>query len=462
MSNSPIMVWNETAISLVQNMANSDPPDFFDQSWRSTGPAARLYALLNVAMHDALAGVITGSGTGRSPQLQQRWITSVPGPGPGVPAPFGVFAAIGAGFHLLDSLFDNQERKNDLGQKRDQLLNAHPNNNAQPARRALAYGESVAKALLTDSRWGNARNNQNPPLDSDDAPGLPRNPEPIGRLGFGRAGAAYRNLTPFVMDRSDRALDAPPPPDRTSQEYARDWREVHEVGNRETRNNALNSFESKMAEFWSGGAGTSQETGFWLEIARAVVEDRGLSLPQQTQVMTAVAVANCDAMVSSWNSKWNSLFWRPLDAIRRADEDGNQATVSDAKWLPYNGITDLNGNPVLEPPNRIWGGSPEYTSGTATFAGACSTVLARLFGDAVTFTVEFQKNRPNRNGPMGPHTFDGFSRTAQIAADARIWSGIHFRFSGSRGLEAGRRIGHLVIERLDLKPISSRRPPPQG
>jgi hypothetical protein len=140
------------------------------------------------------------------------------------------------------------------------------------------------------------------------------------------------------MDRGDR-YHAPLPPELTTPEYARDWHEVYAVGGRQTRESALKSFESQMALLWSGGQGTSQETGFWLEIARSVVEenekDRRLSLTQQAQVMTSVAVANGDAMISSWNSKWTYTYWRPRAAIHRGDEDGNPATFSYPKWERY-------------------------------------------------------------------------------------------------------------------------------
>jgi hypothetical protein len=82
MSSSPIIAWNEMVVSLVQGIANSDSEPELDLFWRSSGPAARLYALLNVVMHDALAGVTTGSGDRGSPPLKRRWIKedSVPPP----------------------------------------------------------------------------------------------------------------------------------------------------------------------------------------------------------------------------------------------------------------------------------------------------------------------------------------------------------------------------------------------
>jgi hypothetical protein len=438
MSSSPIVAWNEAVISTVQSIAGTDPP--LDRSWRSTGPAARLYALLNVAMYEALQG-LDGKGL--------RWIKSPPS-SPTAPPPFRVFAAIDAGHHLLNVCFPS--RKAQLDQLRDQLRSAQNQNaNAAPANQASEYGQKIAQALTDDADRG--KDPMTIPDAGPDAPARARkhpNPETIGNLGWDPSGSRYRRLKPFVLDREDRH-HAPAPPEMTSAEYARDWHEVYAVGNQQTRKAAPNSLESRMARLWSGGAGTSQETGFWLEIARNVVENRNLSLADQALVMMAVAVANCDAMIASWSSKWSYTYWRPTDAIRRGDQDGNAATFKDENWLPYNGITSQSGNEDTDP-STVQGGSPEHTSGTASFAGACSTVLAHLFGDQVEFEANFQKARSDRN--VGPESFKSFGPAADLAANGRIWNVIHFRFAGERGLVAGRRVGRKVIDELGLKPMA--------
>ena len=61
-------------------------------------------------------------------------------------------------------------------------------------------------------------------------------------------------------------------------------------------------------------------------------------------------------------------FWRPRDAIRSADLDGNSLTTVDSQWEAFRGAGRQ-------------GSSPEYLSGQATFAGAWSTVLANFNGD---------------------------------------------------------------------------------
>ncbi len=418
MQPSPIVVWNETIISLMQGIAQ---PDDADIARRSTSEAGRVYALLNVAMHDAMAGIAGG------PQLPQRWVQQT---APGVPDSLAVFAAIGAGCSMLENLFASPPREQQIRDTMRTLRDAHAGSGGVTGAitQALEYGKDVATALTNDARF------VVPQADAANEPHLPATPppEPVGRLGFAASAARYRRLTPFVLDRSDW-FHAPPPQNLQGTAYAREWHEVYAVGSQHVRDQAPDSFESRMARLWRGGVGTSQETGFWLEIARAIVSDpaRALSLTDQTRVMTAVAAANCDAMISSWSSKWTYSFWRPQDAIRRADLDGNPATFADPTWSAYNGSQ---------------GASPEHTSGTATFAGACSTVLSAFFGDEVEVTADFQR----ATGLATPETLRWLGLTADIAVRTRVWNGIHFASSGETGLQAGRAVGNMVVDRLGV------------
>jgi len=65
--------------------------------------------------------------------------------------------------------------------------------------------------------------------------------------------------------------------------------------------------------------------------------------------------------------------------------------------------------------------------------------------------VAFQKDHPQRQG-VGPETFPSLSVAADVAANSRIWNGIHFRFAGEAALITGRRVGRDVIRTLELEP----------
>lgn len=421
MNASPVIEWNRLVIDLMQSITQ---PSDVDLPRRNTSEAARVYALLNVAMHDAMGGL------GGDPALEPRWVVQ---PAPGLSADLAPFAAIGAGCQLLEGLFSLPQREQQIRDLMRNLRDEHAGASGVIAdiTAALDYGKDVASALLADQRYAIPTND---PVEDLHLPANPP-PEGIGRLGFAPGAARYRRLTPFVLDRGDW-FHAPPPQELAGFGYAREWHEVYAQGSLALREAAADSFESRMARLWRGGVGTSQETGFWMEIARVISADpaRALTLSEQTRVMTAIAVANCDAMITSWSSKWTYTFWRPQDAIRRGDEDGNAATFGDPAWAPYNGSQ---------------GASPEHTSGTATFAGACSTVLAHLFGDAVSFEVDFQ----SATGLIGPQTFDHLALTADIAVRTRVWNGIYFASAGEAGLLAGRLVGRRIIDAMALMPM---------
>ena len=63
--------------------------------------------------------------------------------------------------------------------------------------------------------------------------------------------------------------------------------------------------------------------------------------------MALLNLALADAAIYSWDAKYFYELWRPIDAIRKADTDGNAATTAKAEWTP-----------LLNTPSF-----PSYTSG---------------------------------------------------------------------------------------------------
>ena len=70
------------------------------------------------------------------------------------------------------------------------------------------------------------------------------------------------------------------------------------------------------------------------------------SLADNARGMAMLWVAQADARITCFESKYFYDFWRPTSAIRFADTDGNAATTMDAAWTP-----------VVPTPNH-----PEYPS----------------------------------------------------------------------------------------------------
>lgn len=122
-------------------------------------------------------------------------------------------------------------------------------------------------------------------------------------------------------------------------------------------------------------------------------------------------------------------MWRPVTAINRASEDGNDSTEEDSAWRPL----------IETPP------FPTYTSGHSTFSGAAATVLAGFFGDDTPFTARADVPA-GQVATIADRTFAGFSEAATEASWSRVFGGIHFLFDGEAGLDSGRLIGELALQ----------------
>ena len=98
-------------------------------------------------------------------------------------------------------------------------------------------------------------------------------------------------------------------------------------------------------------------------------------------------LGGADASINCWNDKYHFDFWRPWNAIRRADRDGNPATAADPSWTP-----------LLTAPY------PEHPSGHKCLDGAHLRVLQMFFG---TDTRHFDVT--SSQFPGQPRSFDSFS-----------------------------------------------------
>ena len=149
----------------------------------------------------------------------------------------------------------------------------------------------------------------------------------------------------------------------TSGKYRRDFEETKAYGSvsSATRTAAM----TNVVQFWS-------ESGFtlWSRNVRAIVAARGLDEFEAARVLAAFSVATGDAMLACFESKYAHLFWRPWQAIQRADVDGNPRTHPEPAWPP-----------------AVRANHPEYPAGHGCYAGSATEALELLFGDfPVTLT----------------------------------------------------------------------------
>ena len=378
--------WNELALTAVRTTRASD------------ADAARLYAMVNVAMYDAVTG-IEGSQTRPS-----RASALVAGRGPrGGDEQAAAVAAAHAVLVRLDA-----SRATDYDAKLT----------ADLAR--LGDGRSVTSGAT----WGKYVGTQVVAARADDG-STPVETQPAGTgPGVFRAawpGVQYRNVRPFAVTDPSRFVPGPPPA-LDSVPYAAAFAEVAVLGNAALpAPDLLATFQ-----FWSLPAGSDQPPGEWLRIALTVVGAHRLPLAEQVRLTALLTMALADATVATVATKFKYRHWRPTTAIREADTDGNPSTTADPTWVARAGTV---------------GGSPEYVSGHSSYSAAGATVLAGFFcTDANPFTLATD------SAPGGAaRSYPGFWAAAIEAGRSRVFGGQHFEFSNQAGLGIGRGVAADVL-----------------
>jgi hypothetical protein len=248
----------------------------------------------------------------------------------------------------------------------------------------------------------------------------------------------WPEVTPFAINAPDRFLP-PAPPVLDSQEYAEAVDQVMRLGSKTSTVRTLD--QTAIADFWADGGGTFTPPGHWNRIAADTSLENNQSLIDTARTMALLNVALADAGISCWDAKYHYDLWRPIDAIRKADTDGNPSTVQDALWTPL----------LVTPP------FPAYTSGHSTFSAASARVLTRLFGEDYPFSTQLDQPTNSNQINFDPakrviRSFNGFDQAAEEASMSRIYGGIHFIFDGQEGLSAGYSIGELVYN-TKLRPL---------
>ena len=302
----------------------------------------------------------------------------------------------------------------------------------------IAAGAAAAAAIL-QQRTGDGSTGIDPVYTTAPGPGAYQaTPNPDFPAQIIPSFAAWAGVTPFAINSASQFRADPGEIfDLGSAAYAQEYNEVFSLGDARVRGADPASEETDIARFWPGGGAD------WNANARLIVNGLGLDHWQHARMFALMTIARADALIANQDSKYLYRFWRPVTAIRWAD-DGNPATVSDAGWRPL----------LPTPPY------PDYPCALPTDAGANAEALRRFFGtDKVAFTRSITAPAVALPAPMAalpakPMTrhFDSLSDAVEEAASARVYAGIHFRSGCYAGARMGRQVGHFVYTHY-LKPV---------
>lgn len=232
----------------------------------------------------------------------------------------------------------------------------------------------------------------------------------------------WPNVKPWTLTAPDQ-FRPKAPPSLTSSVYAKALNEVQSIGSATSTTRTAD--QTAIARFWAGSPGTATPPGQWNMIAQGVAEQSNLGLLETAHLYAVLDMALADAAIVCWDAKYEYELWRPITAIRNADQDDNSATTADPGWTP------LLTTPAF----------PSYTSGHSTFSMTAATTMARLLGtDNISFTVASEV--PG----VADRKFSSFSAAAEEAGLSRIYGGIHYSFDNTEGQRAGRRLGEYVVD----------------
>lgn len=152
------------------------------------------------------------------------------------------------------------------------------------------------------------------------------------------------------------------------------------------------------------------------------------SLVDNARLFALLSMTSCDALIAVFDAKYTYNLWRPYNAIRLADTDGNALTVPDPAWTS-----------LVFPPRH-----QEYPSAHCIATGGFMRILSRVLGDQHAFTLS------SPGFPSFTWTFNRSSDAAAPVKEARIWAGIHFRNSCNVGGAMGMTLGDYVVDNVLL------------
>lgn len=400
----PVIVWsNEARRAIVPPSAG---PENYGNKF--PGEAGVYMGIIHAAMYDAAVAIEGGyrpyaialSAPDASPEAAIATAahhTLVGPPGVGLQPALGLTAAQQA---ILDDDYVA-------------YMDTIPDGSAKAS--GIAVGEQVAAAIL--ALRANDGREKTPTLadlgQPAPGPGI-WEPDPSRPV----LGLRLPGIRPLALESASQFRPDGPNP-LTSDEYAEDFQQVKELGRADST--ARTGEQTTEALFW-----TDHDARQWNDGMLRLAVDQGLDLVQTARMLAMAHVAGADALIACFDAKYHYWFWRPYQAIARADADANPATVADPDWRP-----------LRTTPNH-----PEYPSAHACHSTAVAEALGAVFGtDNVHFTLDSRVTGTTRE-------YDRFHDAVKDVNRARVLVGFHFRNSDQEGSNLGRKVGRYVVDRF--------------
>lgn len=194
----------------------------------------------------------------------------------------------------------------------------------------------------------------------------------------------------FLMDSLKVIASRPaPPPATNSEQFRKELAEVKEFSRNATPERV------RIVQFWADGVGTYTPPGHWNAIAAEAFVREGFSEVRWARNMALLNMAMMDAAICCWDTKFHYFNPRPSQV--------------DPSIKTQTGVPNF----------------PAFTSGHSTFSGAAATFLSYVL-------------------PQQAATFGAMATEASMS---RLYGAIHYRSDCEVGMQMGKAIGELAINR---------------
>jgi hypothetical protein len=235
----------------------------------------------------------------------------------------------------------------------------------------------------------------------------------------------FRNVAPFALLTATQYLPEAPPM-LNSALYAADLEEVRALGS--ATSTVRTAEQTQTARLFASVGNSTIHFAMWGNVARDVARDAHWSLVDTARLFALVYASMHDGLQTSHSSKFVYALWRPVTAIRRADEDMNDATAADPAWTPL----------LTTPPY------PSHSSNMTCVGVSASRALARAFErDDVPFSVTWTGTAGNPDVTRG---YTSFSELAWQQARSRVYGGIHFNFELTTSRDSCTKVADYVAD----------------
>lgn len=445
-----ILFWNDVALETHRRDFAFD----LDSGGKEIAPeqggptrTSRALAIVHIAMYDAWNGATATGKNYLNAASGQMLLPSVPA------HVSGDTAVAGAAATTLKALFSRQAAYIEERMQYFCAAQLPPGLTVAQMTGGLEYGREVAGALL------NYRKNDGSDAPDDyvagDAPGNHR-PDPYNPTQ-GYLGPHWGQVKPFCVSfgltDTEEYLDKPPA--FNEPKYRQHFVEVRDHGALDRGKRMASQEVTGLYWGYDGAKGLGTPPRLYNQIVRVIAQNQANTPDKNARLFALINAGMADAGIVAWRAKYIYNLWRPVIGIREDDAGmgptgigTGMAEKGDPFWQPY-GAPNSNrpGKKNFTPP------FPAYPSGHATFGTTVFELVRRFYNMApqnISFTFvsdELNGKTLDIDGSVRTYVRRSYNLTDAIKdnLESRIWLGVHWRFDGEGGKQAGEKIAEKVF-----------------